>query len=77
MTIEQAMVMIYRFFSSPAADASVLNRYEDGDRISPWAKDAVAWTIENEVFRPEGVISPQAPITADGLTACLSQITAT
>lgn len=44
MTVEQAMVMIYRFFSSPFADQSVLNSYEDGDLVSSWAKDAMAWT---------------------------------
>ncbi len=74
MTVEQAMVMIYRFFSSPAADQSVLNSYEDGDRVSSWAKDAVAWTIANEVFLPNGGIFPQALITVEELTACLGQI---
>lgn len=61
MTVEQAMVMIYRFFGSPAADRSVLSGYEDGEQVSSWAKDAVAWTIANEVFRPDRAISPQPP----------------
>lgn len=74
MTVEQAMVMIYRFFGNPAADQSVLNRYEDGNLISAWARDAVAWTIANQVFRPDGTISPQTPITVETLTACLGQI---
>ncbi len=74
MTVEQAMVMIYRFFSSPAADQSVLNHYEDGSRVSAWAKDAVAWTIANEVFQPDGTISPQEPITVEELATCLGQI---
>lgn len=74
MTIEQAMAMIYRFFSCPAADRSVLNRYEDGDQVSAWARDAVAWTIANGVFRPDQTISPQAAITVEELAACLGQI---
>ncbi len=74
MTVEQAMVMIYRFFGSPAADQSVLARYEDGAQVSPWARDAVAWTIASEIFRPDGQISPQAPVTVEALTACLGQI---
>lgn len=74
MTIEQAMVMIYRVSSSPTANQSVLNRYEDGGQVSAWAKDAVAWTIANEVFQPDSTISPQEPITIEALTACLGQI---
>ena len=74
MTTEQAMVMIYHFFGSPAADQSVLNRYEDGNQVSAWAKDAVAWTIANQVFQPNGAISPQEPITVEKLAACLGQI---
>lgn len=74
MTVEQAMVMLYRFFSSPAADQSVLNGYEDGGQISAWAKDAVSWAITNEVIRPDGTISLQKPITAEELAVCLGQI---
>ena len=74
MTREQAMVMIYRFFGGPAADRSVLNGYGDGGRVSTWAKDAVAWTVANEIFRPDGAIDPQAAITVEELTACLGQI---
>lgn len=74
MTVEQAMVMIYRFFSSPPADQSVLHRYEDGNQVSAWAKDAVAWTIANELFQPDQTISPQAAITVEELATCLGQI---
>ena len=74
MTVEQAMVMIYRFWGSPDVDTSVLNRYEDGGLVSAWARDAVAWTIVNEVFCPNVVISPKRPITVEELTICLGQI---
>ena len=74
MTVEQAMVMIYRFFSSPAAEQSVLDGYADGGQVSAWARDAVAWTIQAEVFRPDGTLAPQAQITQEALTACLGQI---
>ena len=74
MTEEQAMVMLYRCSKSPAADQSVLNGYEDGGQISAWAKDAVSWEITNGVIRPDGTISPQKPITAEELAACLGQI---
>lgn len=42
MTVEQALVMIYRFFGSPVADQSVLDSYSDGGQISAWARDAAA-----------------------------------
>ena len=74
MTVEQAMVMIHRFFGMPAGDLSALARYEDGGQVSAWAREAVAWTITNEVFQPKGAISPQAPITVEDLTLCLGQI---
>ena len=74
MTVEQALVMIYRFFGSPEADLSVLDQLTGAAKISPWAKDAAAWTIANEIYSPGGEISPQSAITVELLTACLSQI---
>lgn len=74
MTVEQAMLMIYRFFGSPDADLSILGGVKGGDQVSPWAKDAVAWTMAAEVLRPAGSISPQAQITVEGLTYSISQI---
>lgn len=74
MTVEQALVMIHRFFGRPAADPSVLSRYEGGGQVSAWARDAAAWTLANQVFQPRGAISPQAPITVEELTLCLGQI---
>lgn len=74
ITVEQAMVMIYRFFGSPSTDLSVLNGIEGGNRISSWAKDAVAWTITTEILRPAKIISPQAPIALEELTYSVSQI---
>lgn len=74
MTVEQAMVMIYRFFGSPAADLSVLDKVEGSNRISPWAKDAMAWAMASEIFKPAKTISPQSPITVEELTYSIGQI---
>ena len=76
MTIEQALAMLYRFFNSPAADQTVLKRYEDGGQVSAWAQDAVSWAITSEIFQPSGTITPHAPITKGELAACLGRITA-
>ena len=74
MTVEQTMVMIYRFFGSSKADLSVPDHFQDGSQVSFWAKEAVAWAIAGEVFQPKELIAPQALITAEELTACLGQI---
>lgn len=74
MTVEQAMAMIYRFFGSPQADQSVLASLEGSEKISPWAKDAVAWTVANEVMKPAASISPKDPITVEELTYSTGQI---
>ena len=74
MTVEQAMVMVYRFFGSPAADLSVLDKVEGSNRISPWAKNAMAWAIASEIFKPAKMIFPQSPITVEELTYSIGQI---
>ena len=68
------MVMIYRFFGSPAADLSVLDKVEGSNRISSWAKNAMAWAIASEIFKPAKTISPQSPITVEELTYSIGQI---
>ena len=36
MSVEQAVVMIYRLFgSTKATDADILDRYQDGNKVSP------------------------------------------
>lgn len=75
MTVEEAMVMIYRFFGTPSIDSKpVLEKYEDSAQISAWAGDAVAWTIENELLRVDKKISPKAQITRENFAYATSQI---
>lgn len=75
MTIEQAMVMIYRFLGTPAVNNKfVLNKFEDSDQISVWAKDAIVWMIENELFKPDKEISPKSQISKEQLVYATSQI---
>ena len=75
MTVEQAMVMIYRLFGSPkVTDADILDRYEDSDQISPWARDAVAFSITNKLLVPDGKILPQSPISVKALRYAIGQI---
>lgn len=75
MTVEQAMVMIYRLFGSPkVTDAGVLDSYKDASQISPWARDAVAFSITNKLLVPDGKILPQSPISMKALRYAIGQI---
>lgn len=75
MTVEQAMVMIYRLFGSPkVTDADILDRYQDGGQVSPWARDAVAFAITNKLLEPGDAIQPQSPITMKALRYAIGQI---
>ena len=75
MSVEQAMVMIYRLFgSSKVTDAGVLDSYKDASQISPWARDAVAFSITNKLLVPDGKILPQSPISVKALRYAIGQI---
>lgn len=74
MTVEQALVMIWRFVGSPAADLSVLSAYSDHMQLSAWARDSAAWAIANGVYQPNEKIGPTEPITMEQLSRCLGQI---
>lgn len=75
MSVEQAMVMIYRLLGSPkVTDAGVLDSYKDASQISPWARDAVAFSITNKLLVPDGKILPQSPISVKALRYAIGQI---
>ena len=74
MTVEQAMMMFYRFSKGPKADQTVLNRYKDCGMISTWARNAVSWAVTGGMFRSDGIVSPQAAITEEWLFDCLGKI---
>ena len=75
MTVEQAMVMVYRLFGSPkVTDADILDRYQDGGQASPWARDAVAFAISNKLLELGDAIQPQSPITMKALRYAIGQI---
>ena len=33
-------------------DVNILDRYQDGGQVSPWARDAVAFAITNKLLEP-------------------------
>ena len=74
MTVEQAMVMIYRFFGSPSADLPILDGLENRGQVSPWAREAMAWALANDFLRSTEKVFPQSAISMENLTYSLSQI---
>lgn len=74
MTVEQAMVMIYRFFGSPSADLSLLDGLAYSGQISPWAREGMAWALANGFLRSTEEVFPQSAISVEDLTYSLSQI---
>ena len=45
---EQIAAMFYRYAGNGAeADLSALDQFEDADQVSGWAKEAMAWAVEN------------------------------
>jgi hypothetical protein len=62
ITREQIATMLYRYAGNGAqADASVLDQFADADSISDWAKNAMAWAVEEGYMngKGEGVLDPQ------------------
>ena len=73
ITREQVVTIFYRFMNTPeVTDADkTLEPFADADRISPFAKDAMVWAIQN------GVISGKKPDTlAPTATASRAEIAA-
>lgn len=55
-------------------DVDILDRYQDGGQVSPWARDAVAFSITNKLLVPDGKILPQSPISVKALRYAIGQI---
>ena len=55
-TREQVAVMLYRYAVAQGKDVSVedadatLSAYKDADQVSDWAKEAMAWAVDNGIF---------------------------
>ncbi|MBR4881716.1 MAG: S-layer homology domain-containing protein [Clostridia bacterium] len=53
ITCEQLVSMLYRMQNSPEVNAS-LDSFGDAAKVSPWAKDAMAWAVETELIVGRG-----------------------
>ena len=51
------------------ADKAVLDTMSDGDQVSDWAEQSVAWAVENEVMGNGGFIAPLQTIARERVAA--------
>lgn len=79
VTREQMVVMLYRYAQSldlcKEVDQSVLDGFTDGARVSGWAKEAMAWAVENGLIQGRGNddLDPRANITRAEVAAVLDR----
>lgn len=62
---QDAICFIYRWMGSPKANEGVLEQYSDAGSISPYARQAIAWALENDILTGDtaSTISPTAQVT--------------
>ena len=75
ITREQFITMLYRYCGVHAADTGILSNFSDGENISPWAADAVAWAVKNKLVEGTSAtaLSPLSEITRAECAAIMSR----
>lgn len=64
ITREQLAVALYRYAGAPETEGD-LSAFSDGASVSPYARTALAWAVENGIFQGNGsgVLDPQGSAT--------------
>lgn len=62
VTWEQLAVMLWRYADSPDAAAD-MSGYSDATSISDWARQAMAWCVEQGIIGDGTTLSPQSEVT--------------
>lgn len=74
ITREQLVTMLWRYAGSPAADETALDSFTDAATISDWARDAMAWGVENGILNgADGKLMPTANATRAEVSAILNR----
>lgn len=77
VTREQLVTMLYRQAGSPAVGVSelaLLGQFADGERVSAWAQEAMAWAVSGGVLTGDGgALQPQATATRAQVAAVLAR----
>ena len=76
LTREQLAVVLYRYHNLEQEDAApaeaLTELFPDGSLVSPWAKDAVNWCIEQGLLQGDGQkLNPQGQVTRAQLALVL------
>ena len=78
---ESLALMLYRCAGSPqlsSEEQEQLNRFQDGDTVSSWSREAMAWACANKILAgdPQGRLMPQAASTRAQVSAMMAQFVA-
>ena len=72
---QQLAAMLFRFAAltgEAAGDVALLADYSDGDDVSPWAAEAVAWAVEAGILSAgDNSLAPRAYVTRAELAQAL------
>ncbi len=77
VTREQLAVMLYRYAGAPAVEAQT-SAFPDAAQISPYARDAVHWAVENGILTGfvNGALAPTAQATRAQVAVMLARYAA-
>ncbi len=77
VTREQMITMLWRYENQPMAeDATAMNQFEDGDKVSTWAQDAMNWGVEQGLVNGKdgNLVAPQSDITRAEVATILMRL---
>lgn len=61
LTRQEMITMLYRYAGKPAASTDSLNAYADAASVADWAKDAMSWSVVEDIINgADGQLSPAA-----------------
>lgn len=65
VTRQDFVTMLWRQAGKPSADMSVLKRFRDQEQISGYAREAMAWAVENHIVSGKGnnILAPRSSTT--------------
>ena len=78
VTREQLAVFLYRFAAPETPPAGSLEAWQDGDAIPAYAREGMAWALENRLFAGMvgDVIHPRLPVSRGQLAQVLTALAA-
>ena len=79
ITREEFLVMLYRFcnvYGIGDSTSQSLDRFQDSENVSDWAKDAVMWACSNNLItgKPGQIIDPQGEVTRAETAAIVQRV---